>query len=128
MDASIFLARMLGLFFLVMGIGITVGIQGYRAMAEEFLKSRALIYVAGLLAFLPGLAIVLTHNVWVGDWRVIITIFGWLGLIGGAFRLLFPLQVRTIGDVMLKNGQALRIAGVGIIVVGAVLAYFGFFG
>jgi uncharacterized protein YjeT (DUF2065 family) len=126
MDASIFLARMLGLFFLVMGVGIVAGMQNYRAMAEEFLKSRALIYVAGLLAFLPGLAIVLTHNLWVGDWRVIITIFGWLGLIGGAFRLLFPMQVREIGSAMLRNGQALRIAGVVIVVIGAVLAYFGF--
>ena len=127
MDTSIFLARMLGLFFLVMGIGITLGPHNYRIMAEEFLASRALIYVAGLLAFLPGLAIVLTHNVWTGDWRVIVTIFGWLGLIGGAFRLLFPLQVRAIGGAMLKSGQALRIGGIAIIVVGAVLAYFGFF-
>jgi uncharacterized protein YjeT (DUF2065 family) len=127
MDASIFLARMLGLFFLVMGVGIVAGMQNYRAMAEEFLKSRALIYIAGLLAFLPGLAIVLTHNLWVGDWRVIITIFGWLGLIGGAFRLLFPTQVRNIGGAMLQNGQALRIAGVVIVVIGAVLAWFGFF-
>jgi uncharacterized protein YjeT (DUF2065 family) len=126
MDASIFLARMLGLFFLVMGVGIVAGMQNYRDMAEEFLKSRALIYVAGLLAFLPGLAIVLTHNVWTGDWRVIITIFGWLGLVGGAFRLLFPTQVRGIGNAMLKNGQALRVAGIGIVVIGAVLAYFGF--
>jgi uncharacterized protein YjeT (DUF2065 family) len=126
MDTSIFLARMLGLFFLVMGVGIVAGMQNYRAMAEEFLKSRALIYIAGLLAFLPGLAIVLTHNLWVGDWRVIITIFGWLGLIGGAFRLLFPTQVREIGGAMLQNGQALRIAGVVIVVIGAVLAYFGF--
>jgi uncharacterized protein YjeT (DUF2065 family) len=126
MDASIFLARMLGLFFLVMGVGIVVGMQGYREMAEEFLKSRALIYVAGLLAFLPGLAIVLTHNLWVGDWRVIITIFGWLGLIGGAFRLLFPMQVRIIGSAMLQNGQALRIGGLAVVVLGAVLTWFGF--
>jgi hypothetical protein len=126
MDASIFLARMLGLFFLVMGVGIVVGMQGYRDMAEEFLKSRALIYVAGLLAFLPGLAIVLTHNLWVGDWRVIITIFGWLGLIGGAFRLLFPMQVRIIGGAMLQNGQALRIGGLAVVVLGAVLTWFGF--
>jgi hypothetical protein len=126
MDASIFLARMLGLFFLVMGVGIVVGMQGYRDMAEEFLKSRALIYVAGLLAFLPGLAIVLTHNLWVGDWRVIITIFGWLGLIGGAFRLLFPMQVRIIGSAMLQNGQALRIGGLAVVVLGAVLTWFGF--
>jgi hypothetical protein len=128
MDASVFLARMLGLFFLVMGIGVTASAQGFRVMAEEFLASRALIFVAGLLAFLPGLAIVLTHNLWVGDWRVIITILGWLGLVGGAFRLLFPLEVRSIGGALLKSGSVLRIAGAAIIVLGLVLSYFGFFG
>ena len=33
-----------------------------------------------------GLAIVLVHNVWTFDWRVIITILGWLAVLGGIFR------------------------------------------
>ena len=37
-----------------------------------------------------GLAVVLTHNVWVADWPVLITILGWLTAIAGAFRLLAP--------------------------------------
>ncbi len=47
--------------------------DGYRDMAREFLGSRALIYLAGILAFVPGLAMVLAHNVWVADWRIVIT-------------------------------------------------------
>jgi uncharacterized protein YjeT (DUF2065 family) len=125
MEASIFLARLLGLLFVVMGVGMVAGTQSYREMAEEFLKSRALIYIAGLLAFLPGAAIVLTHNVWSGDWRVIITIFGWLGLIGGTFRLLFPGQVRAIGSAMLKRTEWLRGGGIVVTALGAILCYFG---
>jgi uncharacterized protein YjeT (DUF2065 family) len=128
MDASHFLASLLGPLFFVMGIGMAATPKSWRAMAEEFLASRALIFVAGLLAFVPGLAIVLTHNVWVFDWRVIITIFGWLGLIGGAFRLLFPMQVRAIGTAMLGNVQVLRPAGIAVALLGAVLIYFGFSG
>ena len=37
-----------------------------------------------------GLAIVLTHNIWAADWRVLITLFGWLNVIGGALRLFAP--------------------------------------
>ena len=126
MDASIFIARMLGPLFLVMGAGMAIGPQGYRTMAQEFLASRPLIFVAGLLAFLPGLAIVLTHNVWVVDWRLIVTIFGWLGLVGGTFRLLFPAQVKAIGLAMLEHTEWLRGGGIAVTVLGAVLAYFGF--
>ena len=50
-------------------------------MAGEFIGSRALIYVAGVLAFMPALALVLAHNVWVADWRVLITLIGWFALI-----------------------------------------------
>jgi uncharacterized protein YjeT (DUF2065 family) len=128
MDASIFIARLLGPMFLVMGAGMAIGPQHYRDMAREFLASRALIYIAGILAFLPGLAIVLTHNVWVFDWRLIITIFGWLGLVGGTFRLLFPAQVKAIGSALLDHTAWLRGAGVAVIVLGAVLSYFGFLG
>ena len=63
---------------LAVGIGIFVNGAIYRLLADEFLRSRALIYLSGLLLMTAGLAIVLTHNVWRADWPVIITILGWL--------------------------------------------------
>ena len=64
-------------------------------MAEEFLRSRALIYLSGLLTMTAGLAIVLTHNVWVADWPVLITMLGWLATIGGAVRIASRTRSRT---------------------------------
>ena|SRR5580765_2791601 len=49
-----------------------------------------LTYLAGLLWFLGGLAIVSLHNRWSAGWAVAITIVGWFLLLGGLFRLLFP--------------------------------------
>jgi hypothetical protein len=40
-------------------------------------------YLSGLLSLLAGLAIVNLHNTWRADWRVIITVLGWLMTIGG---------------------------------------------
>ena len=98
MQASRFLAQLIGPTFLVIGLGIPANRHGYRAMVHEFLQSRTLIYLAGLLALVPGIAIVLAHNVWVLDWRLIITIFGWLAVIGGVARVLFPQNVMAIGE------------------------------
>jgi hypothetical protein len=128
MQTSIFLAEMLGPFFLVVGVGMVVAPERVRALAEEFLASPALIFLAGLLAFIPGLAIVLTHNVWAFDWRLIVTVLGWLGLIGGAARILFPSQVKSIGTAMLAGGGWLRGGGIGATALGLILSYFGFRG
>ena len=49
-----------------------------------------LTYLAGLLWFLGGLAIVSLHNRWSAGWPVTITLVGWFFLLGGLFRLLFP--------------------------------------
>lgn len=126
MQNSIFLAQLLGPFFLVIGVGMAANPDHYRRMAEEFLASSALIYVAGLLAFVPGLAIVLTHNVWVFGWPLIITLLGWLGLVGGTFRLLFPAQVRTIGSAILSRAGWLRSGGFAVLALGAILSFFGY--
>lgn len=49
-----------------------------------------LTYLAGLLWFLGGLAIVSVHNRWSTNWPVAITLVGWFFLLGGLFRLFMP--------------------------------------
>jgi uncharacterized membrane protein len=127
MQTSIFLARLIGPVFLVIGLGMLLNSDGYRATAKEFLKSRALIYLAGLLALVPGVALVLTHNVWVFDWRLIITVFGWLLAAGGVFRILFPQQVMEIGKQLAGNDNYMLGSSLVVVVLSAVLIYYGFF-
>lgn len=126
MRTSEFLAQLIGPLLLVVGLGMLADRDGYRAMAREFLASRALIYIAGLLAFVPGLAIVLTHNVWAFDWRLIITLLGWLSLIGGIFRLVMPSKVVQVGSAMIERLGFLTGGGIAVLVVGSVLTLAGF--
>jgi len=126
MQTSVFLAQLIGPLLLVMGIGMVANTESYRTMAHEFLASRALIYIAGLLAFVPGLAIVLVHNVWAFDWRVIITLLGWLSLLGGLFRLLLPQKVTAVGSAMLARPRYLTGGGIAVLALGAILTVFGY--
>ncbi|MFN4354657.1 hypothetical protein [Parvibaculum sp.] len=126
MYPSLFLAQLIGPTLLVIGLGMIVSRDAYRTMAQEFLGSRALIYIAGILAFVPGLAIVLTHSVWVAGWPVIITLFGWLALLGGIFRLIFPQEVTRIGSRIIAMPSALTVGGVVVLALGAVLSFFGY--
>ncbi len=97
-------------------------------MGEQFLASYALIYLSGLLALPVGTAIVLAHNVWAPDWRAIITVLGWLAVIGGAVRIVFPQFVQHVGGAMMHAAAMPVIAGIVMLVLGGVLAFFGYRG
>mgnify|MGYP001399066792 FL=1 len=126
MANSVFLARLIGPLMLAVGIGIFVNGAVYRLLADEFLRSRALIYLSGLLTMTAGLAIILTHNVWRADWPVLITVLGWLAAIGGAFRIIAPQGTEKVGRAMLKHKHGITIAGVVWLAVGAILCFFGY--
>ena len=44
MSTSVFLAKLIGPILIVIGVGMLVNARVYRALAEEFLRSHALIY------------------------------------------------------------------------------------
>jgi uncharacterized membrane protein len=126
MQTSRFLAQLIGPVLLLIGIGMLANRASYRTMAQEFLKSRALIYIAGLLALVPGLAIVLTHNVWAADWRLVITLLGWLAVIGGVFRIVFPQEVTKIGTRVIAKDATMLVGGAVTLALGALLSFFGY--
>jgi predicted phage tail protein len=100
--------------------------KAIHALAEEFLKSRALIFVTGVIALVTGLAIVNTHNRWIADWPVIITLVGWAMVIGGVVRMVSPTAVVTIGNAMLDKPGVIRVGGVVWALIGAFLTYKGY--
>ena len=123
---SLFLARLLGPVFVAIAIGVLVNGAVFRAIAEESLRS-ALIYLTGLFAITAGVAILLNHNVWAADWRVLITLFGWLAAIGGAQRIIWPQGTEAAIRWFLANPTSLVVAGIVWLVIGAVLCFYGYF-
>ena len=128
METSLFLAQLIGPVLIVIGVGLLLKKTEFREMATDFLSSRALIFVSGLLTLVTGLAIVLTHNVWEFNWPVIITILGWLSVFGGVFRILFPDSVQSVGTSMLDKPAVMTVSGAIQIVLGLWLSYVGYMG
>ncbi|MEJ2378702.1 MAG: hypothetical protein P8Y71_26100 [Pseudolabrys sp.] len=128
MLASRYLAKLIGPLFLAIGAGMLLNGQVYRAMAAQYLASYALIYVSGLFALTVGIAIVLAHNVWTANWRVIITILGWLLVIGGAVRIVIPQFIQRVGGTMFHLAALPIIGGALVVVLGLVLCNFGYRG
>ncbi len=126
MSNSVFLARLLGPVMLVVGLAVFANPRGFREMAEEFMASKALMFLSGLLLMPAGLAIVLTHNFWTADWRVLITLLGWLIAIGGALRVFGPLFVVKAGHAMLNKPYFTSIAAAIWVVLGLLFCFFGY--
>jgi hypothetical protein len=78
MQTSIFLARLIGPVMALVGVSLLVNELAFRKMAQEFLRSPALIFFSGMILMPAGLAVVLSHNVWVLNWPLIITLLGWI--------------------------------------------------
>jgi hypothetical protein len=123
---SIFLARLIGPIFVVVAIGVLANGAVYRGLSQEFVRSPALIYLSGLFAMAAGVAVLLNHNVWAADWRVLITLFGWLAAIGGAQRIIWPQATEAAVRWFLTNPTSLVVAGIIWLLIGGVLCFYGY--
>jgi hypothetical protein len=126
MQRSIFLAKLIGPLLFFMGVSLLVNHEGFRLMADQLLHNYALIYVSGTITLVAGLAMVNLHNLWVRDWRVAITILGWLGVIGGIVRIVAPQHAAAIGAAELTRPGLLITAGLVVGLIGAWLSYIGY--
>jgi hypothetical protein len=126
MQRSIFLAKLIGPLFFFMGVSLLVNHEAFRLMADQLLRNFALIYISGTITLVAGLAVVNLHNEWVRDWRVAITILGWLGVIGGIVRIVAPQHAAALGAAELTQPWLLITAGLVIGALGAWLSYIGY--
>jgi hypothetical protein len=130
MATSRYIARLMGPVLLVIGIGMVMGMlsegDSYSSLLKEFIASRALIFVTGVLALTAGVAVVNVHNHWVRDWRVIVTVLGWLLVLRGIMNLVFPITVQTLGDRMIASHAGVLAGAAVTIVLGAILSIMGY--
>src|SRR5262245_50900421 len=123
---SLFLARLIGPIFVVVAIGVLTNGAAYRSVSAELARSTALIYLSGLLAMTAGVAILLHHNVWTADWRVLITLFGWIAALGGAQRIIWPQGTEGAVRWSADNPTIIIVAGIIWLIIGAVLCFYGY--
>lgn len=126
MTPSTFIARILGPALVIIGLGLLLEGETFRAMAGEFLRSAALVYFSGVATLAVGLAILNVHHSWTRDWRSIITVFGWLSVIGGIFRILAPTLVQRVGESMIAHQRWPVVGAIITLALGAFLSVMGY--
>ena len=105
MERSHFLAKLIGPVCIAGGLGMLFNTAIYRAMFERALHDHMLIYLSGVIALTIGLAIVILHNDWKWHWPLIITVFGWMAVIGGIVRMIAPQVVEFVRPVRAQHAE-----------------------
>lgn len=126
MGTSIFIAKIFGILYIIIGVGLIANIDYYRKMMSDFSKNSLMLFYGAMMALAIGVVIVLVHNRWVANWTVIITIIGWAGILKGIWLFVFPNTVAGFMQFYEKNRNLLLVHSLVALTLGIVLTILGF--
>jgi hypothetical protein len=126
MQPAVFIARLVGPLFVLIGVGILLNQTVYDTVITEAVLSPAWIYFYGVVSLVGGLAVLNVHRAWTLDWRVVVTVLGWLMVIGGLIRILLPQAVAAIAADLYSGSASMPIVAVILFVAGCYLSFEGY--
>lgn len=97
MEISVYLAKFWGSLFIILGLSSVLAKLLGRII--KYTEDKSITVSTGYITFLLGLITVTLHNFWVVDWRVAITILGWMTLLKGIEKIVFPDRVNKIAQL-----------------------------
>lgn len=126
METTIIITRIFATVWIAFGLGMLMSPKFYKEEIGKLLVTPSFIFLSGFLGIIFGVIITTTHHYWENDWRMIITIFGWIALIKGILLIIAPKQAEGFRYSLLKPENTKKIAYL-LLVLGAVFGYLGFF-
>ncbi len=89
MDSSLFLAKFWGWYLIIFFFILSLNPKRIKQILND-LKDEKFLIIASFMAIIVGLLNILFHNIWEPNWKIIITLIGWVALLKGLFLFIFP--------------------------------------
>jgi uncharacterized protein YjeT (DUF2065 family) len=124
MELVNYLAELWGILLVVMAIALLIKPR-YISMLFEKIQDDKNLFCHGVASLVIGLAMVLSYNVWVKNWTIIITLFGWAALLKGLFMLFLPERAKALLEKMSRSAY-IQYALLVMLVIGLILIYYTF--
>lgn len=124
MELSIFLAKLIGIYMLIVGATWIAFKKQVDLSIKEIIDSKGLIVFSGLVNILSGLAIAIGHPMWELNWIGLITLLGYIMIIKGIMRLIFVEKAQEYMLRVINKGYWPIITM--LIILGGFLTYSGF--
>ncbi|MCB1484288.1 MAG: hypothetical protein KDJ17_05270 [Hyphomicrobiaceae bacterium] len=126
MTHSEFIAGLIGPALIAIAIAILTNRAALEAMIGQIADNYAVVFIAGLLLFISGLAIVRVHPEWGTGWPSFVTAFGWLAILGGLVRMMIPDQSAILARKFIENRAAVTGAALAMLALGAFFTIKGY--
>lgn len=126
MEFSKKLGKVVGLYMLIIGIAILWHMDEFKQVVQSIMQDKPLMLVTGFVTLILGLIMVVSHNIWQWNWRLINTLAGWIVLLKGVGLILYPHLMDQLTVAFLKNSTIGYSAAVVDILLGSVLCYYSF--
>jgi hypothetical protein len=127
MELSLFLAKAIGAGLMLVAASMLVHRKNIDLLFEAY-RSPSAVYMTGIVETFLGIMMVIAHNIWVADFRLIITLIGWMLLLRGAGRTFSPSRIPRMLERFRVMDWIFAPLLVAIFLIGAYLAYAGFTG
>lgn len=125
MELSILLGKVMGFYLLVMSVALLYNRSYFEGMLSDVVKNKAFMLYGGAIALVVGLFLVLTHNIWSTDWRILVTLMGWAALIKGLMLIAFPGYMVKMTKRMV-DCSCIQVSGVVMFLASVYLLYASF--
>ena len=125
MELSLFLAKLFGIYMLIVAAMWLVRRDAMTQTMVELFENRALLFLSGLLALAVGIAMVIGHSVWELNWRGLITLIGYLSIAKGIARIAYPEVPQKAVSRLLKSGKSVYWIAI-VAAIGGYLTWAGF--
>jgi hypothetical protein len=89
MNSSIFLAKFWGWYLIIFFLILSFNPKRIKQIFTD-LKDEKFLIISSFMAIIVGLLNVLFHNIWEPNWKLIITLIGWVSLYIGLSLFIFP--------------------------------------
>lgn len=127
MALSIYLAKLFGLYFLIISFIFINRRKEVAKTLEDFFSNSGLMMTTGALNLLGGLALLIGHFHWCYNWQMFITLLGVLMLAKGVLSILHPSLLINLSRKIVEEKKYWRIYLSIIFVLGLYLTLHGFY-
>lgn len=107
MNNSIFLAKFWGWYLIIFFLILSFNPKRIKHVFND-LKDDKFLILSSLLAIIIGLLNILFHNIWEPNWKLIITLLGWVCLFVGLSLFMLPkFTIATLEYINIKLVQVI---------------------
>lgn len=122
------LAKAFGIYMIAGGLsGMLLGRRRWQEILDAFENNAAVVYLAGVVVFALGAAIVMAHNIWTAPLAIFVSLIGWVAAVEGVILIAYPDPLLDWARTIAKPAF-IGIFAVLTILLGAMLLTAGFAG